>query len=1646
MPKKVATINKFKAGVNSVQDPRDLPEDNIADGLNIMTDIEGKVRQMGRDIAHPLTGQIGDATHTTPGYGFFAFTADNRIFENIDQNLGLKDIETSILVYQTENKLGFFDTVSNNDVITLGNIEVGVIPAFYYSSVDGALRICDANFNNLSIDSDNIFIMDESNIFTKYFKYMNKAWFNNTSITNFDADQTPIYHQGWIANNGNGLDNFIYPPTIPTATTALTGSANNTHNLIYHHATNAETDFSDTIRGYMTPGNIGIEITEESTAAGGSDWLTSDYNFGVSFTYEGDQESPITNYASTFKSAFESDGGYIKLQVHVCTGGTKDSFDPRIKGCNIYLTGDTAGEYEDPYFLAEFYWGSSELDPPKLTTSDGNFTTTFTNYANTNTIYNTTPIAIYKTPVITYAMRNGYATDIDSMFINYKTAVIANRRCYAGNVRRYQVDVNTIAPVDYNNGQNEIWKQPKLIPHTSFEQNDLMIVSPVDKYDIFPDTNTLDIGSSDGDHIVALIEYSDRLLQFKKNKLFIINISEEFEFIEAQHEFMGINYPYQVTKTDSGIAWVNANGCFLYNGEEVLNLTENKIGNNDETNPESTTKFPSWNVLIGNTSMIGYIPKHKQIIIFQNPHGISTNGNILIYDIDNEAWSRGVDRVQGGSKSNVINTYDDTLLYACPATIRNGTNERYELIELKAPQYSQSEIWMLKDVNTTGIEADPQGSQLQIGSQNIMNVTDYPDGVPDNVTFAEHVRDKINEASQSGRIDSYISGNDLLITTSGIPDSTYTGQSLSWNTGSSMGAPVTNVAQTFSPISSEVSNKYFTYVDGSDISLGNLSATGVIDPTSEYSFGFPSPFQHWYTIGYSAGPKQFSIDVLRYIAKIGFSSKGFDVTANDEPRIKITEWGDDSSLGAVYTWADASTASELVVDLYSKELYDNSANYLGDLQNQIAPSMCTGNTMSEYSTFYSSANGISPPLRPNLSGYNNKRELIVFYSTAPEEDGSGEDTSVDNGSTPKQWLDAGVGQTYYERHSKIQVPSAIFTDQVGTDSSKWIIIPGKHADKFIEGKSYTVTNSGLADANRAYVISDVFEQSFEDYDDVYIEDNYKYVTYILYTKSDNTSFFDNVPNWTSFEDIVFTGASSFTGIGEHTIGRAPIKGEYALIPKRSDSALNHVNYSIAIEGQNDKTYYTNSLVTSSLRENSIVNEMKGELERLYLNRSSSDSPWWDSGTLYIPGAQEIYLPNSKILATSALDGSSTTPFTSGVLGDNVTLDQVYESYGISIGSTIMARDASANWEVMKITAIASSGISVSRNFESQSSTGSAVNFGTTQIQWFLIRMLYAVSGQQIRITGPDITQYFTNNISFAINDLGNDTDGDDAWASPYTYTSTTDNDMNIADSSQYDSTNGHTDITINGSLTYGSTTHGGTTGAYYMHVPDTSNADLWGDNMAGKKPGDEFVSDIQNKVIPIDNQLIRIHANHIIGNDPDYYNDLNIGLEMSTGLEFRRFANDPIDTFSSNTISNVSPCYVLTKDLVLDDDMYSNKVLYKVSVTCRYSSNIVVEAIVNGKDIYILEDTSMETRDNTMKNSGITNLSSQNLVTRGGINSSSNLPWKTLDYGLGTSRGDGIDYIKKAKTVQFKIIGVPGGYGFEVNDISVVYRPLDIGR
>ena len=137
---------------------------------------------------------------------------------------------------------------------------------------------------------------------------------------------------------------------------------------------------------------------------------------------------------------------------------------------------------------------------------------------------------------------------------DYKTSVVANNKLYVGNIRQ----------------------DGKIYP-------DRMISSVINKYNILPSSNFLDVAINDGDEITALEYYKDKILQFKKKKVFVINISGDYEFLEDTFEEIGVIGSHQVTRTPYGVVWINSKGCFIYDGETLTNLIDNKIPENSDS-------------------------------------------------------------------------------------------------------------------------------------------------------------------------------------------------------------------------------------------------------------------------------------------------------------------------------------------------------------------------------------------------------------------------------------------------------------------------------------------------------------------------------------------------------------------------------------------------------------------------------------------------------------------------------------------------------------------------------------------------------------------------------------------------------------------------------------------------------------------------------------------------------------------------------------------------------------------------------------------------------------------------------------------------------------------------------------------------------
>ena len=321
----------------------------------------------------------------------------------------------------------------------------------------------------------------------------------------------------------------------------------------------------------------------------------------------------------------------IALKVHVYAGdGRYNGIPiryPRVSGFNIYMRQQNSGSW---YLQANvditkgIKWVDDEVYTMWNAATDVGSETA---YATTNT--STTPKRI-----VTYQSNSGNSPDVSVVGVGgsgtgFKTAVVANRMAYIGNVKTDDGKVH----------------------------GDAVFKSHVNKFDSFTKDRVIEAAVNDGDAIVKLETYADRLLIFKKTKLELVNISQEVEFFEDVFMHKGVTHPSATCKTDFGIAWVNKQGCYLYDGEKVNNLLE-KGG-------RQIIKESEWDTFTTREPMIGYLPKKRQLIVVDD-NTSSGNGNIYLYDIVTQSWTRGANGTFSSSSdlTNFVTDWNADLMYA----------------------------------------------------------------------------------------------------------------------------------------------------------------------------------------------------------------------------------------------------------------------------------------------------------------------------------------------------------------------------------------------------------------------------------------------------------------------------------------------------------------------------------------------------------------------------------------------------------------------------------------------------------------------------------------------------------------------------------------------------------------------------------------------------------------------------------------------------------------------------------------------------------------------------------------------------------------------------------------------------------------------
>ena len=435
--------------------------------------------------------------------------------------------------------------------------------------------------------------------------------FEDTGNTDV-LDQADLGEVISIGTNVNGLPNELLfcKKTAGTGTT-ITYSRSYGGDL----GGTAPIAYSDHDSPILTRG-LGFNIAVTDGTQNG-EWDEDTYEFHQTFIYDENQESlPVQmgdGQASIAAFTHAAAGGKA-LRISVYSDLV---YSARISGARIYTRKQNSDD--DLVLLADIH-----IEKGMRTSLDGEYNawTYFTNYGYY--VIGDVVGGSVRPNLDTYDTINGYSPDVKFMSLGrkgelYKSSVVAGRRAFIANVKTYGFT-----------GALEKF-------------GDRIMYSEVGRFDTFLPHNFIDVSKGDYGEYTALEIYADRLLAFKHNLVHIINIANPNPanwYLEDTIKYYGVTFPFSVTRTEYGCAWVNEAGCFLYDGSKVRNLVEKKLGVSESANMGASAWY-----LLGRGSanakapMIGYDAMSNSLIVQRDPRDGSSNTNqAYIYDFDSNGW------------------------------------------------------------------------------------------------------------------------------------------------------------------------------------------------------------------------------------------------------------------------------------------------------------------------------------------------------------------------------------------------------------------------------------------------------------------------------------------------------------------------------------------------------------------------------------------------------------------------------------------------------------------------------------------------------------------------------------------------------------------------------------------------------------------------------------------------------------------------------------------------------------------------------------------------------------------------------------------------------------------------------------------------
>jgi len=652
MPKLFKTYTRFEGGLNTKTDARSIQDNELAQANNVTIDEFGTIQQCGKANDNTSDYAVPAIDASQAGYGLFQST--------FDYNAGGTNTPTvRTFLADTDDtsdtRIDIYDAGGSwaADIIDLGSTAGGAV---IYDVADGAVRVCDTNFGagntpmwygyiNRELwyedDGDQLADHDTFAQWLSTEQGLYKPWSSAKIVTSGDGYPTARGLVGSTLGIEGALETDSSSSSVAVTFTTGTlgvGTVDRAHinaslDLGLHKLRDFSDDQTKGIATYVDEDQVTVDsawslvsdatvfiapdaglgfnveiVQAAATAVSESGMTAATYEFAQTFIYDEIQETLPSEMAGFITVAASK---YLKVSI-IATR----PYNKRITGGRIYWRDSTTkGKWELLADISLIHGCRTSLDEE------------YKGWASKQVSSKVCTVSIGAHNLDTFETLNGYSSDVDFNHIGeaglgYKTSVVANRRKFIASV-----------------------KTKSEVTGLSIHNADRIMYSEINKFDTFVPRNFIDIGINDGESFIKVESFADRLLAFKEKTLYIINIgsgSDTQWFLESEHKNMGVEFHAATVKTDFGVAWVNKNGLFFYDGSKIINL-QTKILESE------------WSGFVNADTMIGYEPTHKHLVVIRDADNESSdNGDAYVYSFITNSFVFVEDLVYDNDKTNPI--------------------------------------------------------------------------------------------------------------------------------------------------------------------------------------------------------------------------------------------------------------------------------------------------------------------------------------------------------------------------------------------------------------------------------------------------------------------------------------------------------------------------------------------------------------------------------------------------------------------------------------------------------------------------------------------------------------------------------------------------------------------------------------------------------------------------------------------------------------------------------------------------------------------------------------------------------------------------------------------------------------------------------